>query len=391
MPKICNLRLQHHLSNQSQLSIKECSIAENSKIEIEHSFMKKNFSQNKMRTCHTCGERIKDRIYFKCQDCKINVHDKCALKTEKNCNNKTAICSSNDEESSSCNEETEPTYNNSNNAVQPSLIGVRRVSQRVRKSKNFFWQGSMAYATNDSQQILVNYWQLDSQKIHVYENSQLRVKLFEIPLNTIQKAVLVDVDQPKYKCLFYLKTANNIFNCGLDTKRYPSCVENQWARNFYNIFKMAYIPFSKGMEKKQNSVFCHFYYYFFLGARKSFKVTAPKYEEKVSYKFIYIFYNTILIALKSIEDEYIIDLEDQLGSGQFGEVYGGICKETREAVAIKVIDKTRFQDNQFETSIFQNEITILYNVKHPGIVRLDALFNEIERVYIFSFKIYISR
>jgi serine/threonine protein kinase len=59
-------------------------------------------------------------------------------------------------------------------------------------------------------------------------------------------------------------------------------------------------------------------------------------------------------------------------------------------VAIKVIDKTRFQDFQNEISIFQNEITILYNVKHPGIVKLHALFDEVEHVKfkksIFFFK-----
>lgn len=89
---------------------------------------------------------------------------------------------------------------------------------------------------------------------------------------------------------------------------------------------------------------------------------APKYEEK------------------ELEEEYIIFPQDQLGSGQFGQVYGGICKATKQPVAIKVIDKTRFQDFQTETTIFQNEITILYNVQHPGIVKLYALFDEVEHV-----------
>jgi serine/threonine protein kinase len=84
----------------------------------------------------------------------------------------------------------------------------------------------------------------------------------------------------------------------------------------------------------------------------------------------------MLNLLKSLSEEYVINPQDELGSGQFGQVYGGLCKTTKQRVAIKVIDKTRFQDFQTETSIFQNEITILYNVQHPGIVKLHALFDE---------------
>jgi serine/threonine protein kinase len=84
----------------------------------------------------------------------------------------------------------------------------------------------------------------------------------------------------------------------------------------------------------------------------------------------------ISLRSKSLSEEYTINPQDELGSGQFGQVYGGVCKTTKQQVAIKVIDKTRFQDFQTETSIFQNEITILYNVQHPGIVKLHALFDE---------------
>ena len=97
----------------------------------------------------------------------------------------------------------------------------------------------------------------------------------------------------------------------------------------------------------------------------------------------------IIIKFKNLEEEYLINPQDQLGSGQFGQVYGGICKATKQAVAIKVIDKTRFQDFQNEISIFQNEITILYNVKHPGIVKLHALFDEVEHVIFLFLYVYL--
>lgn len=78
-----------------------------------------------------------------------------------------------------------------------------------------------------------------------------------------------------------------------------------------------------------------------------------------------------------------------LGSGQFGTVYGGYSLETKEEVAIKVIDKTRF--NEQEEKIHR-EVDILQEVSHPGVIKLHAMFdtpgkvrqNEIEKLrYIF--------
>ena len=102
-----------------------------------------------------------------------------------------------------------------------------------------------------------------------------------------------------------------------------------------------------------------------LGNKLSIKISAPKYEEK------------------SLKEEYSINPQELLGSGQFGQVYGGICKANNQSVAIKVIDKTRFKEAQAETSVFQNEITILYNIQHPGIVKLMALFDEVDNVSPF--------
>jgi serine/threonine protein kinase len=72
--------------------------------------------------------------------------------------------------------------------------------------------------------------------------------------------------------------------------------------------------------------------------------------------------------------------EDLLGSGMFGQVYGGICKTTKKKVAIKIIQKTKIECEIFETSIFQNELLILQNVDHPGIIRLFAIYEQPETV-----------
>ena len=272
MPKICNLRLQHKLSIHSIISELPIIPNEQDKIDLDHCFMKKN-NDKKAQLCATCHEKIKDKIYFNCQDCKINVHDKCTAQTEKNCTPKIV----NDDDTSNT-DETEALDSVPVTAVaalpeedsnaemkmfknhrlydrrKPNLIGVQRISQRIRKTAGFFWQGHMTYSTSDNEQIVTHYWQLDSQKILVHDSNQLRAKLYEIPLTLIQRVFLIDVNQPmqfkdfkkpKNKCLFCLKTLTIIYFCGVDTQN-PTCSENQLARNFYNIFKMVYLPYSKG-------------------------------------------------------------------------------------------------------------------------------------------------
>jgi serine/threonine protein kinase len=68
--------------------------------------------------------------------------------------------------------------------------------------------------------------------------------------------------------------------------------------------------------------------------------------------------------------------DDILGCGQFGQVIGGVCNKTMRQVAIKVIDKAKVDENKTETSYFQNEATILFNFKHPGLLELIALFDD---------------
>ncbi len=91
---------------------------------------------------------------------------------------------------------------------------------------------------------MTHYWQLDSQTIHVYDTYKLENKLFEIQLNSIEKAMLSDSKQ-KIKCLFYMQTDKIIYYCGLDNSN-PNDTMNQLARNFFNIFKMVYLPYARG-------------------------------------------------------------------------------------------------------------------------------------------------
>ncbi len=69
-----------------------------------------------------------------------------------------------------------------------------------------------------------------------------------------------------------------------------------------------------------------------------------------------------------------------MGSGQFGTVYGGHSLETTEHVAIKVIDKTRFSEQEEK---IHREVDILQEISHPGVIKLHAMFDTPGKVNFF--------
>uniref|UniRef100_A0AAQ5YXB9 protein kinase C n=1 Tax=Amphiprion ocellaris TaxID=80972 RepID=A0AAQ5YXB9_AMPOC len=89
---------------------------------------------------------------------------------------------------------------------------------------------------------------------------------------------------------------------------------------------------------------------------------------------------------KDIASVYQIFSDEVLGSGQFGIVYGGKHRKSGRDVAIKVIDKMRFPTKQ--ESQLRNEVAILQNLHHPGIVNLECMFETPERVFVVMEKLH---
>ncbi|KAI4468768.1 protein kinase c mu [Holotrichia oblita] len=77
--------------------------------------------------------------------------------------------------------------------------------------------------------------------------------------------------------------------------------------------------------------------------------------------------------------------DEVLGSGQFGIVYGGMHRRTARPVAIKVIDKLRFPTKQ--EAQLKNEVAILQNLSHPGVVNLERMFETPERIFVIMEKL----
>jgi hypothetical protein len=69
-----------------------------------------------------------------------------------------------------------------------------------------------------------------------------------------------------------------------------------------------------------------------------------------------------------------------IGQGSFGSVEGAIRRSTRQPVAVKRIDYTKWR----EEGNTPNEIDILYQLKHPGILTFQSCFSREDGIYIFT-------
>ena len=68
-----------------------------------------------------------------------------------------------------------------------------------------------------------------------------------------------------------------------------------------------------------------------------------------------------------------------LGTGAFSEVKKAMHKETKQLVAIKIIDRAKCKGKE---SMIQSEIDILKKVEHPNIVKLYDIFESPDKIYL---------
>ena len=76
----------------------------------------------------------------------------------------------------------------------------------------------------------------------------------------------------------------------------------------------------------------------------------------------------------------IYEVKEKLGNGKFGLVKLGINKQTKEKVAIKIMNKKKMDTSDIE--LMRTEIEILKICQHPNIIRLYDIFENIDYIYI---------
>ncbi|CAG9532844.1 unnamed protein product [Cercopithifilaria johnstoni] len=95
--------------------------------------------------------------------------------------------------------------------------------------------------------------------------------------------------------------------------------------------------------------------------------------------------DTQLQGEQDFSQRYQIFIDEILGSGQFGIVYGGIHRKTGRHVAVKLINKMKFPNNK--EAALRTEVDILSKVEHPGVVAFQEMLETADRIFVVMEKL----
>ncbi|XP_073683246.1 serine/threonine-protein kinase D1 [Garra rufa] len=399
-----------------------------SKVKVPHTFVIHSYTRPTV--CQHCKKLLKGlfRQGLQCKDCKFNCHKRCAPKVPNNCLGEVSRngdllspgaesdvvmeegCDDHDGdrhspliddmeeslvvdsagllEAGHCElgdfQDQDP--DESNRIISPSTsnnIPLMRVVQSVkhtkRKSSNVMKEGWLVHFTSKDTLRKRHYWRLDSKCITLFQNDTGSKYYKEIPLSEVlslepAKTFNLLPEGANPHC-FEIATASLVYYVGENLARADggtpgygssvlvSGVGQDVARMWEMAIQHALMPvIAKGISHgghhshhKEISI--------------SISVSNCQIQENVD-----------------ISTVYQIFPDEVLGSGQFGIVYGGKHRKTGRDVAIKIIDKLRFPTKQ--ESQLRNEVAILQNLHHPGIVNLECMFETPERVFVVMEKLH---
>ncbi|XP_063146077.1 serine/threonine-protein kinase D1 [Candoia aspera] len=398
-----------------------------SKVKVPHTFVIHSYTRPTV--CQYCKKLLKGlfRQGLQCKDCRFNCHKRCAPKVPNNCLGEVAIngdllspgtesdavmeegSDDNDSERNSGlldemedsmvpdaemvivnpgdsgdMQDTDPDHDESSRMISPSTsnnIPLMRVVQSVkhakRRSSTVIKEGWMVHYTSKDSLRKRHYWRLDSKCITLFQNETESKYYKEIPLSEIlclepAKNFSLLPQEANPHC-FEITTANVIYYVGENVENLPSLSANNSvltngcgpdvARMWEMAIQHALMPvIPKGASTG----------------------SGPSLHRNISISISVS--NCQVQENMDISTVYQIFPDEVLGSGQFGIVYGGKHRKTGRDVAIKIIDKLRFPTKQ--ESQLRNEVAILQNLHHLGVVNLECMFETSERVFVVMEKLH---
>ncbi|CAK6978792.1 serine/threonine-protein kinase D3-like isoform X2 [Scomber scombrus] len=390
------------------------------RVKVPHTFSVHTYTRPTI--CQYCKRLLKGlfRQGMQCKDCKFNCHKRCAAKIPRDClgevdfNGEPASpsldseatmevdnCDMNSDGGHSMDEQDEPSTPDDKlfyiegsctdgekddetlRAISPSTstnIPLMRVVQSIkhtkRKSSTAVKEGWMVHYTSRDNMRKRHYWRLDSKSLTLFQNESGAKYYKEIPLSEILQVEPAQdfgslAQSSKPHC-FEVITANMVYYVGEDDGGVyhnpvlaASGVGRDVGQSWEKAIRQAMMPVTpkasvgtgpgQGKDHKEVSI--------------SISVSNSQIQENVD-----------------ISSVYQIFADEVLGSGQFGIVYGGKHRKTGRDVAIKIIDKMRFPTKQ--ESQLRNEVAILQNLHHPGIVNLECMFETPEQVFVVMEKLH---
>ncbi|XP_014670843.1 PREDICTED: serine/threonine-protein kinase D1-like [Priapulus caudatus] len=361
----------------------------------------------KPTVCMHCRKLLKGlfRQGLQCKDCKFNCHKKCAEKVPTDCQGEVPANMLKDQDSVSDvtdadltdvvpesleeNSDDEATdlagqenegFSDSEMRRPPSnlssmpYIPLQRIVQSVKNTKRRgsagLKDGWMVHFTNKDSIRRLHYWRLDSKSITLYQKENTPKFYKEIAL-----ADIVTVERARDPV-------------STDATRNPHCFEISMNMGviFYvgedRLDKDVVAPAETGSGAHAAKTWEH-------AIRQALMPVTPQSSNastgKPSDKGKPSVNGEKEENVEDISELYQIIADDVLGSGQFGIVYGGVYRKTNREVAIKVIDKLRFPRRQ--EAQLKNEVAILQDLKYPGIVNLERMFETKERIFVVMEKL----
>uniref|UniRef100_A0A665UJU4 Serine/threonine-protein kinase n=1 Tax=Echeneis naucrates TaxID=173247 RepID=A0A665UJU4_ECHNA len=388
------------------------------RVKVPHTFSVHTYTRPTI--CQYCKRLLKGlfRQGMQCKDCKFNCHKRCAAKVPRDCLGEVDFnggelpaspsldseatmevdnCDVNSDGGHSMDEQDEPSTpedklffiegpctdgekdDETLRAISPSTssnIPLMRVVQSIkhtkRKSSTVVKEGWMVHYTSRDNLRKRHYWRLDSKSLTLFQNESGAKYYKEIPLSEILQVELAQdfgsLPPGSNPHCFEVITASMVYYVGEDNGGLynnpvlaASGVGRDVGQSWEKAIRQAMMPVTpkasvvtaSGQGKDHSDI----------------SVSNSQIQENVD-----------------ISSVYQIFADEVLGSGQFGIVYGGKHRKTGRDVAIKIIDKMRFPTKQ--ESQLRNEVAILQNLHHPGIVNLECMFETPEQVFVVMEKLH---
>uniref|UniRef100_A0A8C7XDV0 protein kinase C n=1 Tax=Oryzias sinensis TaxID=183150 RepID=A0A8C7XDV0_9TELE len=367
---------------------------EKTRVKVPHTFAIHTYTRPTI--CQYCKRLLKGlfRQGMQCKDCRFNCHKRCASKVPRDCLGEVYFNGGNlsvsdmemgrgldDPEEPSTpdgmfsidspfsdrekDEEAIKTISPSTSSNIPLMRVVQSIKHTKRRSTTVVKEGWMVHYTNKDNLRKRHYWRLDSKSLTLFQNDSGAKFYKEIPLSEI-------LQLEPFRDYTYLAPGGN-----------PHCFEIITATMVYYVgenngshyYSPALAATGVGMEVAQG---------WEKAIRQALMPVTPQPSLELSISISVS--NCQIQENVDIASVYQIFSDEVLGSGQFGIVYGGKHRKSGRDVAIKVIDKMRFPTKQ--ESQLRNEVAILQNLHHPGIVNLECMFETPERVFVVMEKLH---
>ncbi|CAN7995296.1 unnamed protein product [Ixodes hexagonus] len=259
-------------------------------------------------------------------------------------------------------------------------IPLMRIVQSVKHTKRkggskLIKEGWLVHFTDRDSMRRRHYWRLDTKAITLFQNDTTSKYYKEIPLSEV---LAIESSRPpkqdsglafvRGSYCFELRTAGVTYMVGEDRDH---------ARNWELAIRQALMPVAAASESHDNGQNM-------VRRCKTLYLTSKPGLPMSPICLIGGCHHR-LFHPQDISQRYQIFPDEVLGSGQFGIVYGGVHRTSSRAVAIKVIDKLRFPTKQ--EAQLKNEVAILQNIHHPGVVNLEKMFETAERIFVVMEKL----